>query len=115
MSTRTARRLVEIRVEAKGKGGVMTTPAEVGAAKKAFDWSKNGATYVFRLAKRIATLEERVTELENALKKQPADACPFCGERAMRKTEEGRLLGSNLPGLQQNGTPGRPILTGGAR
>jgi predicted NAD/FAD-dependent oxidoreductase len=30
--------------------------------------------YVFKLAKRIATLEERVTELENALKKQPADA-----------------------------------------
>jgi len=73
----------------------MTTPAEVGAGKKAFDWIKSGATYVFKLAKRVATLEERVTELENALKKQPADACPFCGERVMRKTEEGRLLGGN--------------------
>jgi uncharacterized protein with PIN domain len=66
----------------------MTTPIELGAAKKTFDWLKNGATYVFRLAKRIATLEERVTALEDALKNAPADACPYCGERALRLSHQ---------------------------
>ena len=33
---------------------------------------------------RAATLEARVTALEEALAKQPADVCPYCGERAVR-------------------------------
>jgi hypothetical protein len=61
----------------------------VSTSKKGLDWIKDGATYVFRLAKRIATLEERVTALENALKTMPPDACPFCGERAMQMIEAG--------------------------
>jgi len=72
----------------------MTTPLEVGAGKKAFDWVKNGATYLFMLAKRVATLEERVTALENALKTMPPEACPFCGERTMRLKEQSSLLGN---------------------
>lgn len=76
----------------------MTTPIEVGAAKKTFDWLKNGATYVFKLAKRIATLEERVTALEEALKTAPADACPYCGEHNMRLKYQSGLMGN--PGQQ---------------
>ena len=56
---------------------------------------KHAFTYIFALGKRIATLEARVTQLEAALGKQPAEACPYCGERAMRKTQEGRLLGGS--------------------
>lgn len=74
------------------------TPVETGAGKKFFDWIKSGATYVFKLAKRVATLEERVTALENALTTAPAEACPFCGERAMRLMEQSPLLGE--PGEQ---------------
>lgn len=76
----------------------MTGPIETAVSKGAWDWIKNNAKQVFEFGKRIATLEERVTALEEALKTQPANACPFCGERAMRKTEDGRLLGS--PGQQ---------------
>jgi len=72
----------------------MTTPVEAGVGKKALDWVKDGATYIFRLVKRIATLEERVTALENALKKQPPDSCPYCGERGMRLAEQSALLGN---------------------
>ncbi|MGH6671858.1 MAG: hypothetical protein ACRECV_07780 [Xanthobacteraceae bacterium] len=72
----------------------MVPPVETGAAKKAFDWIKNGANYLFRLAKQIATLEERVMALESALKTMPPEACPFCGERAMRLTEQSGLLGN---------------------
>jgi hypothetical protein len=44
-----------------------------------------------KLTVKVATLEARVTALEEALGKQPADACPYCGERAMRMT---RSLGA---------------------
>jgi hypothetical protein len=67
----------------------MTTPV--------FGWkwllsAKNALTRVFAYGKQIAMLEARVTALEAALGKQPADACPFCGERAMRKTQDGRIF-----------------------
>jgi hypothetical protein len=68
----------------------MTTPVEVHFSWK---WIKSAFTRVFAYGKQIATLEARVTALEDTLAKQPADACPFCGERAMRKTQEGRILG----------------------
>jgi len=68
----------------------MTTPVEFHFGWK---WFKNAFTRVYDYGKRLAALEARVTTLENALKKQPADACPFCGARAMRKTEDGRLWG----------------------
>jgi hypothetical protein len=71
----------------------MTTPIEVHAGARVLGQIKHAATYIFQLGKRIATLEGRVTILEAALAKQPADACPFCGERAMRKTVDGRLFG----------------------
>jgi hypothetical protein len=63
-----------------------------------FGWLKRGATYLFKLGKRMATLEERVTALEEALKREPGDACPYCGARAMRKITQGRLMGE--PGRQ---------------
>ena len=68
----------------------MSTPIEAYG----FGWLKRAFTYFEKFAKRYATLEERVTALEEALKKQPADACEFCGERAMRKTEAGPLMGN---------------------
>jgi hypothetical protein len=45
------------------------------------DWFKLAIT----LVRRVATLEARVTALEKRLEKQPGDACPFCGEIAMRR------------------------------
>jgi hypothetical protein len=62
----------------------MVTPVEVGAVKKSLDWAKGAVTSLWRLGKRIATLEERVSALEIESKSVPADGCPYCGERAMR-------------------------------
>jgi hypothetical protein len=76
----------------------MVTPAEVHVGQRALDWIKRGAIYLFKLGKRIATLEERVTALEEALKTAPPDACPFCGERAMRLREQSGVMGN--PGKQ---------------
>jgi uncharacterized protein with PIN domain len=72
----------------------MTTPIEAGVIWRGWLSIKHGLTYVFVLGKRIATLEARVTALEEALQKQPPDACPYCGERAMRLTEQSGLLGN---------------------
>jgi hypothetical protein len=79
-------------------GSAMVTPAEIKTGTTAWGWIKNAVTYVVRLAKRVATLEERVTALESALETQPPDACPFCGERAMRLTEQSMVKGD--PGKQ---------------
>jgi hypothetical protein len=42
---------------------------------------------------RTDELETRITALENKLERAPGDACPKCGARAMRLSEEGRRLG----------------------
>jgi hypothetical protein len=77
----------------------MTPPAESHRTPESiWGWITHIATYIFKLGKRIATLESRVTALEETLKTAPADACPFCGELAMRLTEQSRLLGN--PGQQ---------------
>jgi DNA-directed RNA polymerase subunit RPC12/RpoP len=70
------------------------TPAEVSLGAKIWGWVKS----VIAVGKRFAELEARVTALELALKTAPADACPYCGERAMRLKEQGYLLGD--PGKQ---------------
>lgn len=75
----------------------MVTPVEAHAGKKALDWIKGGATYLWRLGKRIATLEERVTALEQQLKTVPADACPYCGDRAMRLTKQHYMVKGERP------------------
>lgn len=75
----------------------MVTPVEVGAGKKALDWLKGGATYLWKLGKRIATLEERVSALEESLKSAPADACPYCGERDMRLTNQNPMAMGTHP------------------
>ena len=43
---------------------------------------------------RVDGIEQRLTKLEQLLAKAPGDACPKCGERAMRLTQPGRRLGS---------------------
>jgi hypothetical protein len=70
------------------------TPADIGWIPKAIGLAKSYGARIFAIGKRIATLEERVTVLEEKLGKQPGDTCPYCGERAMRKTHDGRILGS---------------------
>jgi aminoglycoside phosphotransferase len=37
-----------------------------------------------RMVSRLDDLEKRVGALEKSLERQPAEACPFCGELAMR-------------------------------
>jgi hypothetical protein len=61
---------------------------------KAVAWAR----HVFALGRRIATLEERVTALEEALETQPPRACPYCGQRAMRMLDQRGPLGD--PGKQ---------------
>jgi DNA-directed RNA polymerase subunit RPC12/RpoP len=75
----------------------MVTPVEAHAGKKAFDWIKGASTYLWRLGKRIATLEERITALEQQLKTAPADACPYCGERAMRLAKQHYMVKGDHP------------------
>jgi hypothetical protein len=77
----------------------MLTPAEMSLGAKIAAWAKR--TILF--GKRIATLESRIAALEKALSKQPADACPFCGERAMRKTTSGHLMGDQGKQWWQDG------------
>jgi hypothetical protein len=71
----------------------MVTPVEAHFGWKWLLAAKNAFTRVFAYSKQIAMLEARVTALEATLAKQPADACKFCGERAMRKIQDGRLWG----------------------
>jgi hypothetical protein len=75
----------------------MVTPVEAHIGRKTLEGIKNAATYLWKMGKRIATLEERVTALEEQLKNGPipADACPYCGERALRLTEQSRAQGSH--------------------
>ena len=56
---------------------------------RAIVYARKGAA----MAGKVATLEARVTALEELLSKQPADACPKCGERAVRRTSAGRMWG----------------------
>jgi hypothetical protein len=72
----------------------MTTPVETYVGKKTLDSIKHGAMYVFKLGRRIATLEARVTELEAKLAKRLPDGCPKCGEMAMRVTSNWGINGS---------------------
>jgi uncharacterized protein with PIN domain len=75
----------------------MVTPVEVHVGNKALDWIKRGATFLFKLGKRIATLEERVTALEQQLRKAPGGACPYCGEHAMRLSKKPSIVRGNHP------------------
>jgi hypothetical protein len=50
----------------------MTGAEGLGVAAKAWAWAKRSLLF----ARRIATLEARIAALEDALKKQPGDACP---------------------------------------
>jgi len=76
----------------------MITPVDVGVGRAILNWIKNSAGKLFKYGKRLATLEERVTALEAALKTMPPKACPFCGEREMRLTEQSMVKGD--PGKQ---------------
>ena len=66
---------------------VPATPVEVPGLR----WFRQGFTYVFRIATHYATLEQRVTALERALKKQFPGTCPYCSGPGMRKTGHGLL------------------------
>ena len=57
----------------------------------AWKWGEAVIKRGAKLTVKVATLEARVTALEEALAKQPADVCPYCGERAVRMT---RSLGA---------------------
>ena len=77
----------------------MLTPAERHLFSRAWAWMKQG----FELARRVATLEARVTALEEAQGKQLPDACPNCGERAMRRTHVSHIFGSAPNQWRQDG------------
>jgi hypothetical protein len=67
----------------------MVTPIDTVWWGKALKWT----TAIFKYGKRIATLEARVSALEEARGKQLPDACPYCGERGMRMVRQGRFMG----------------------
>lgn len=56
-------------------------------------WTKNAFDY----AKRIAAIESRVRALEKSLERHPADACPKCGERALRLSRAGGVIKGGGP------------------
>ena len=62
----------------------MAIPVEPHLTAKTLAWAEALAKRALAYGKRYATLEARVEALEAALAKQPPDACPKCGERAMR-------------------------------
>jgi hypothetical protein len=68
----------------------MTGSEFLGIGAKAWGWTKGTLLFL----RRIATLEARVTALEDALGSQPADCCKACGVRAMRMTGKSMLLGN---------------------
>jgi uncharacterized protein with PIN domain len=75
----------------------MVTPIELSTFTRVLDRLKGAATYLWRLGTCIATLEERVTHLEEALKTAPAAACPYCGERAMRLRDQDLTVRGDRP------------------
>jgi hypothetical protein len=72
-------------------------PVEASWAAKGIAFFKDYAGKVFAYGKRIATLEDRVSELEARLNKQPGDACPYCGERSMRLTKQHYMVKGDHP------------------
>jgi predicted RNA-binding Zn-ribbon protein involved in translation (DUF1610 family) len=68
----------------------MTTPVEGHILGKVTGWAKSA----FSLVKRVATLEARVTALEQGKGGTSPFDCPYCTERTMRKAKDGRVLGS---------------------
>jgi uncharacterized protein with PIN domain len=70
------------------------TPIEISFGAKAISFVRKYWGRVFVSPKRVATLEERISALEESLKTAPPDACPYCGERAMRLTYQSSLLGN---------------------
>jgi hypothetical protein len=69
----------------------MVTPAEIGLGARIVGWFKSWFSGIW---KRRVSLEARVTALENALKTMAPEACPYCGERAMRLKEQLALMGN---------------------
>jgi ribosomal protein L37AE/L43A len=65
----------------------MTTPVEVSTLWSIWNRTKQGLGFVRRRFEKIAALEARVTALEAALARCPAEGCPFCGARAFRLKE----------------------------
>ena len=43
---------------------------------------------------RVDKLEQRIADLESRLSRAPGEACPACGEYAMRLHTKGRVVGS---------------------
>ena len=74
------------------------TPIEISFGAKAIGFVRKYWGRVFVSPKRVATLEERITALEESLKAAPPDACPYCGERAMRLFRQSGVMGN--PGKQ---------------
>jgi uncharacterized protein with PIN domain len=70
------------------------TPIEISFGGKALGLIRRYWGKVFVSPARVAVLESRISALEVLLDKQPPDACPYCGERAMRLTYQSSLLGN---------------------
>jgi hypothetical protein len=73
------------------------TPVDIGWIAKGLGFFRKYVGQVFAYGKRIATLEDRVTQLEARLSKQPGDACPYCGELAMRLTKQHSMVKGDHP------------------
>jgi ribosomal protein L37AE/L43A len=71
------------------ESSAMATLMEGHVFGKLTGWAKNA----FTLVKRVATLEARVTALEQGKGGTTPYDCPYCTERGMRKTKDGRVLG----------------------
>ncbi len=81
-----------------GSGSDIVTLTEWPVAGRIVGWGKKAIA----VARRVATLESRVKLLEGRLEKQPPDACPGCGERAMRRTEAGHVSPSSASSVRRD-------------
>jgi uncharacterized protein with PIN domain len=76
---------------------MIATPVEVGWIAKTLGFFRKYVGQVFAYGKRIATLEDRVTQLETRLSKQPGNACQYCGELVMRLTKQYNMVKGDHP------------------
>ena len=81
------------RQNSSGSGLRMTAPVGTSFVTRMLASAKHATVYVITYAKRIATLEARVTMLEMTLTKRPPDVCCKCGKQAMRVSKASEIQG----------------------
>jgi hypothetical protein len=74
------------------------TPVEYAGLKTAISWLRKYGKEALEYGKRIATLEQRVSDLEaQRTDSAPAEHCRYCGERAVRLSDQSNYAKGTHP------------------